>query len=83
MYLLKTGATISESGVCRFLQRNNFSRKKLHHVARQRNEQLRSSFTTDCEIYSPEMMFFLDETGCDNRGQHATCVRLLCRGEKS
>ena len=39
--LLKTGATISESGVCRFLQRNNFSRKKLHHIARQRNEQLR------------------------------------------
>ena len=36
-------------------------------VANQRNEQLRLSFVSDCEIYSPEMMVFVDETGCDNR----------------
>lgn len=91
--LVKTGSTVTESGVCRFLQRNNFSRKKLHNVARQRNEQLRLSFTADCEIYSPEMMVFVDETGCNNkdsmrkfgyalRGQRATSVRLLCRGKR-
>ena len=65
--LVKTGTTISESAICRFLQRNNFSRKKLHNVAKQRNEELRSSFVCDCEIYSPEMMVFVDETGSDNR----------------
>ena len=91
--LVKTGTTISESAICRFLQRNNFSRKKLHNVAKQRNEELRSSFVCDCEIYSPEMMVFVDETGSDNRdsmrkfgyalrGQRATSVRLLCRGKR-
>ena len=65
--LVKTGTTISESAICRFLLRNNFSRKTLHNVAKQRNEELRSSFVCDCEIYSPKMMVFVDETGCDNR----------------
>ena len=44
---IKTGTTISESAICRFLQRNNFSRKKLHTIAKQRNDELRSSFTSD------------------------------------
>ena len=61
-------------------------------VAKQRNEQLRL-FISDCEIYSPEMMVFVDETGSDNRdsmrkfghalrGQRATSIRLLCRGKR-
>lgn len=90
---IKTGTTISESAICRFLQRNNFSRKKLHTIAKQRNDELRSSFTSDCEIYSPDMMVFVDETGSDNRdamrrigyalrGQRATSMRLLCRGKR-
>ena len=35
--LVKTDTTVSESAICR---RNNFSRKKLHMVAKQHNEQL-------------------------------------------
>ena len=91
--LVKTGTTVSESAICRFFQRNNFSRKKLHMVAKQRNEQLRLSFISDCEIYLPEMMVFVDETGSDNRdsmrkfgyalkGQRASSRRLLCRGKR-
>ena len=91
--LVKTGTTVSESAICRFLQRNKFSRKKLHMVAKQRNEQLRLSFISDCEIYSSEMMVFVDETGCDNRdsmrkfgyalkGQRASSRRLMCRGKR-
>lgn len=91
--LAKTGSTVSESAICRFFQRNNFSRKKLHLIAKQRNEQLRLLFISDCEIYSPEMMVFVDETGSDNRdsmrkfgyslrGQRATTRRLLCRGKR-
>ena len=64
--LVKTGTTVSESAICRFLQ-HNFPRKKLHMVAKQRNEQLRMSFTSDCEIYAPEMMVFVDETGSNSR----------------
>ena len=88
-----TGSTVSESSICRFLQRNKFSRKKLQHIAQQRNEQLRALFISDCALYSPEMMVFLDETGCDNRdsmrkygyalrGHRATARRLLCRGKR-
>ena len=38
--LVKTGSTVSKSAICRFLKRNNFSRKKLHMVAKQQNEHL-------------------------------------------
>ena len=34
--LQRTGSTVAESSVCRFVQRNNFSRRKLQQVARQR-----------------------------------------------
>ena len=62
-------------------------------VAKQRNEQLQLSFISDCEIYTPEMMVFIDETGSDNRdsmrmfgyalrGQRATSRRLMCRGKR-
>ena len=62
-----TGTTISESAICRFLHKNNFSRKKLQRVARQRNEELRAQFSSDCSLYLPEMLVFIDETGSDRR----------------
>ncbi len=62
-------------------------------VAKQQNESLRLSFISDCEIYTPEMMVFVDETGSDARdsmrkfgyalrGQRATSRRMLCRGKR-
>jgi len=62
-----TGTTISESAICRFLHKNNFSRKKLQRVARQRSEDLRAQFTSDCSLYSSETLVFIDETGSDRR----------------
>jgi len=62
-----TGTTISESAICRFPHKNNFSRKKLQRMARQRSEDLRAQFTSDCSLYSPEMLVFIDETGSDRR----------------
>lgn len=62
-----TGTVVSESAVCRFLQRSNFSRKKLSQVARQRNTELRREFQSECQVYSPDMMVFLDETATDRR----------------
>ena len=59
--------TVSESAICRFLQRNNFSRKKLSYVASQRSQVLRQEFLADCSLYSPEMLVILDESGCDKR----------------
>ena len=88
-----TGTVVAESTVCRFLQRNSFTRKKLTNIAIQRNEVLRQCFVAECDNYSPEMMVFIDETGCDRRasmrkfgyamrGQPAKNIRLMCRGIK-
>ena len=46
-----TGTTISESAICRFLHKNTFSCKKLQRVARQRNEELRAQFSSNCSLY--------------------------------
>ena len=86
---VKTGTTISESTICTLLQRNNFSRKKLHTFAKQRKDELRSSFLT-MKFSPPDMMVFVDETGSDKRdvmrrygyalrGQRATPITLLHR----
>jgi len=88
-----TGTTVSESAICRYLQRCNFSRKKLNYVAAQRSEELRSKFVEDCSLYNRDMLVFLDESGCNRRhamrrfgyalkGQRARDVRLLCRGRR-
>ena len=57
----QTGTNVHESTICRFLKRNDFSRKKLSNIARQRNEQRRAEFQVECELYSPEMLIFVDE----------------------
>ena len=86
-----TGTEVNEATVCRFLKKNNFSRKKLQQVALQRSAELRSEFLSDCSVYNPEMLVFLDETGCDRRnslrksgyslvGKRAPSTSLLVRG---
>lgn len=44
-----------------------FSRKKLSKIACQRSERLREKFMIDCYAYTPEMLIFVDETGCEKR----------------
>ena len=58
-----TGIEVDEATVCSFLKK--FSRKKLQQVALQRSAELQSEFLSDCSVYNPEMLVFLDETGCD------------------
>ena len=62
-----TTTVIDESTICRFLQSQNFSRKKLTKIACQRSEELREKFVVDCYCYTPDMLIFVDETGCDKR----------------
>ena len=62
-----TNTSVSESAICRFLHREKFSRKKLTKIASQRSEELREKFLIDCSAYEPEMLVFVDETGCDRR----------------
>ena len=35
------------------------------NLAKQHNELLRQCFMAQCEMYDPDMMVFVDETGCD------------------
>ena len=90
---LFTGTDVSESTICRVLKKNNFSRKKLRHVATQRNESLRAQFQSDVSIYDPEMLLFIDETGTNRRsalrrfgyslvGWRACSNSLLVRGKR-
>ena len=48
---------MDESAICRFLRRNNFTRKKLSKP--QRNITLRQQFNIDMSIYDPEMLLYI------------------------
>ena len=56
----ETSTNVTESAICRFLHR-----KKLAKIVSQRSEELREKFLIDCSVYEPEMLVFVDETGCD------------------
>ena len=60
----KTGTEVTESCICRFLQRNNITRKTLSSVALQREDALFQQHLEDCAIYQPEMLVFI---GIDKR----------------
>ena len=49
-----TGTEVDEATVCRFLKKNNFSKKKLQQVALQRSAELRSEFLSNCSVYKVE-----------------------------
>ena len=87
------GTDVDVSTICRFLKRSNFSWKKLSHVALQRNAERRSQFISDISVYNPDMLIFIDETGCDRRdsirkfgyslvGKPAHSHSLLLRGKR-
>ena len=59
------GEEISESAICRFLQRSGFTRQKLKITASQRDDLVRANFISEVSIYNPDMFIFLDETGSD------------------
>lgn len=88
----KLGITVTESAVCTFLHKAGFTRQRLKLYALQQDEGLRKKFALDVSIFSAEMLFFLDESGCDNRdslrkkgyslrGKPARKQKLLVRGE--
>ena len=46
-------------------------------MALQRDEQLRSQFVSDVSVYNPDMIIFLDESGCDKRDYMKNCTHAL------
>ena len=57
------GTDVYESTIGRFLQRANFTHKKMKLIAIQQSEELRAKYATEISQYSPNMLVFLDETG--------------------
>ncbi len=88
-YLLQV--ELDESTICRFLHSQGLTRQKMQIVAKQRDEYERAMFATEMSVYDPDMLIFLDETGCDRRnvlrrraysfrGKPAVSHKLLVRG---
>ncbi|KAF8835807.1 hypothetical protein BDN67DRAFT_912337 [Paxillus ammoniavirescens] len=67
--LVKTNRFISLhfTTIFRELERAGMSLKKLRHIAKERNEDLRAEFITRMSKYDPEQLGFVDETSKDER----------------
>ena len=88
-----TGTVVVPSTVCKFLGQYGFSRKKIQHIALQRNLSQRASFIANISCYPKEMLAWVDETGCVKRdllrkygysfrGMRIECRCLLARGRR-
>ncbi len=70
---------ILEVSICRFLYSSGFSHQKMLQVAIQRNDYFRAQYLMVVSLYTPEMLFFLDEMGAD----HRNCFRRYITGPKN
>lgn len=61
------GTAVSEETVMRFLKASGFTRKKLQRTAIQRCEDTRARYLLEVEIYKPDMLVFVDESGADRK----------------
>ena len=91
--LYSRGTDVHISTIYRFLQSSNFSKKKMRLIATQQSDELRGRYIAEVALYSPNMLIFVDETGCNRkdairrfgysfRGKRCTAKRLLCRGQR-
>lgn len=61
------GVEVCVSTICRTLKLMNCTRQAMHRVAIQRSDQMRAKFMAEISLYSPKMLMWLDESGCDRR----------------
>ena len=87
------GTDVHESTICRFLQRANFTHKKMKLIAIQQSEELRAKYVAEISQFSPKMLVFLDETGSTRkdairkfgyslRGMPCYNTKLLAKGKR-
>ena len=83
---------ITESAVCKFIKKMNFTRQRLNIHAIQRDDALRQQFSDDVSLYDARTLVFLDETGTKKtdavrkigyslRGHPLKAQKLYIRGE--
>ena len=61
------GVLVSVPTICRTLQQMGCTRQTMHHIAIQRSDAMRAKFKAEISVYDPDMLVWLDETGCDHR----------------
>ena len=90
--LYLSGVDLSESTICQFLYKHNFSRQRIRLVATLRDECLRQTYAGEVSMYKAHMIIFVDETGIDARdkirkyaygvgGKPPVAQKLLIRGQ--
>ena len=62
-----TGKWASCATVCRTEKRLGLTRQKMKRVAIGRSEVLRGQYMADIDVFDPNMLVFVDETGCDRQ----------------
>ena len=61
------GVIVSVSTICRTLKYMGCTRQSMHRVAMQQSDALRARFMAEISVYDPDMLIWIDETGCDRR----------------
>ena len=59
------GVEIHVSTICRTLKFMGCTRQVIRHVALQQSELLCAKFMAQVSVYDPNMLIWLDESGCD------------------
>ena len=65
--LEKIGILVSVPTICRSLKSMGCTRQVMQRVALQRSDVSRAKFMADISVYDPNMLLWLDESGCDRR----------------
>ena len=84
---------MSSSTICRLIQRNGLTHKRIQQVALQRSDEYRGDFMAEMDFFDISQIVWLDETGSDKRdnirkfgyslkGQRPVYHRLLHRGKR-
>lgn len=58
---------VSVPTICKTLRHMGCTRQVIRHIAAQRSEVLMAKFMSDVAMYDPQMLVWIDETGCDRR----------------
>ena len=69
---------LNESTICRVLHSEGFYRQKIRIIAQQREEMQCAKYAARMSLIKPEMLVFLDKTGCDRRNLFRHYAYSLC-----
>ena len=61
------GVLVSVSTFCRTLKYMECTKQALHRVVLEQSDALRAQFMAEISVYDPDMLIWIDETGCDRR----------------